>query len=40
MQSTEIPEEQKEYTTQMSKVFLIVLCILMIYEIVSGHSLL
>ena len=40
MQSTDIPEEKKDYTTQLSKVFLIVLCILMIVEVVSGRPLL
>lgn len=36
MNSFEIPEEKKDYTTLIAKIFLLVLCILMFIEISIG----
>ena len=40
MISFEIPEEKQDYTTPIAKLLLLVLCILMIIEILSGNPLL
>jgi len=40
MNSFEIPEEKKDYTTLIAKLLLLVLCILMFIEIAIGVPLL
>jgi hypothetical protein len=40
MISTEIPEEVKDYTKWIAKICLLILCILMSIEILSGRPLL